>query len=275
MELQIIKEQELLGKHFTIYGTYENPLFLAKDVAEWIGHSNRTMMLKTIDEEEKLVVTLPTKHCLVGLQGNTSHAFLTEDGLYEVLMQSRKPIARQFKREVKLILKQIRQTGGYVQSDREIEFIEKYFPSFKEDTKLAMVKDLHTENQKYKDQIASLEPQAEAYNDLMTADGYIKFIDLAQGIEVGRTKLFDFLRQHKIITKQSGFNVPYGRFTKSGHFKVIYNRNEKGHITAVTMVSPKGVDYIYKLVKKHNAENEFDTRQLQTLASSNRKGDVA
>ena len=40
--------------------------------------------------------------------------FLTEDGLYEVLMQSRKPIAKQFKKKVKEILKQIRKTGGYI-----------------------------------------------------------------------------------------------------------------------------------------------------------------
>lgn len=39
--------------------------------------------------------------------------FLTEDGLYEVLMQSRKPIAKQFKRGVKEILKSLRRTGSY------------------------------------------------------------------------------------------------------------------------------------------------------------------
>lgn len=57
-------------------------------MAEWIEHSNRTMMLKAIDEDEKVIIKLPTKHSLVGLQGNTEHTFLTEDGLYEVLMQS-------------------------------------------------------------------------------------------------------------------------------------------------------------------------------------------
>ena len=36
MELQIINQQEVLGKDFTIYGTLEEPLFLAKDVADWI-----------------------------------------------------------------------------------------------------------------------------------------------------------------------------------------------------------------------------------------------
>ena len=50
----------------------------------------------------------------VNFQVNTEYWFLTEDGLYEVLMQSRKPIAKQFKKEVKKILKSIRKHGGYL-----------------------------------------------------------------------------------------------------------------------------------------------------------------
>ena len=60
MELQIINEQEVLGKHFTVYGTADEPLFLAKDVAEWIEYdlSSVNKMLDKIDEDEKLVGTL-------------------------------------------------------------------------------------------------------------------------------------------------------------------------------------------------------------------------
>lgn len=101
-ELAIIDQRELLGRRFTVYGTKENPLFLAKDVAEWIEHSNPRMMLKNIDDEEKVVNNAYT------LGGNQEAWFLTEDGLYEVLMQSRKPIAKTFKKEVKKVLKQIR-----------------------------------------------------------------------------------------------------------------------------------------------------------------------
>lgn len=36
---EIVKEQEVLGKNFRVYGTVESPLFLAKDVAEWIDYS--------------------------------------------------------------------------------------------------------------------------------------------------------------------------------------------------------------------------------------------
>ena len=102
MGLQVINEQEVLGKQFRVYGTFEEPLFLAKDVAEWIEHKNITHMMNMIDDDEKLTYTI----CNSG-QGREMW-FLTEDGLYEVLMQSRKPIAKQFKKEVKKILKGLR-----------------------------------------------------------------------------------------------------------------------------------------------------------------------
>lgn len=48
-----------------------------------------------------------------------SKVYLTEDGLYEVLMQSRKPIAKQFKKKVKEILKLIRKDGGYITTNEK------------------------------------------------------------------------------------------------------------------------------------------------------------
>lgn len=107
--LQVIEHQEINGKEFTIYGTYDEPLFLAKDVAEWIGYSNVTDMVSRVDPDEV------TKFNLGGLQGECN--FLTEDGLYEVLMQSRKPIAKVFKKEVKQILKSVRKHGMYAKDD--------------------------------------------------------------------------------------------------------------------------------------------------------------
>lgn len=55
--IQVLSETELLGHKFTVYGTAENPLFLAKEVADCIEHSNITVMLQTIDEEEKVKIT--------------------------------------------------------------------------------------------------------------------------------------------------------------------------------------------------------------------------
>ena len=102
-KLEVINKQDVLGKEFKIYGDFDNPLFLAKNVAEYIEYEGRTgQLLSTIDESEKLM------HTIYASGQNREMWFLTEDGLYEVLMQSRKPIAKQFKAEVKKILKSLR-----------------------------------------------------------------------------------------------------------------------------------------------------------------------
>ena len=100
--LQVIEQREILGKQLTMYGDFEDPLFLAKEVAEWIENKQPTQMVELVDEDEKL-------KCIINTSGqNREMWFLTENGLYEVLMQSRKPIAKQFKKEVKTLLKNIR-----------------------------------------------------------------------------------------------------------------------------------------------------------------------
>ena len=117
-ELKVLNEQEVLGKQFRVYGTAEEPLFLAKDVAEWIEYDTSSVhkMLANVDDDEKVRKNVPT------LGGTQESWCLTENGLYEVLMQSRKPIAKQFKKEVKEILKTIRKHGIYA-TDNDIDNI--------------------------------------------------------------------------------------------------------------------------------------------------------
>lgn len=107
-EVKLVSTKQVLGKELNIYGSIDEPLFLAKDVAEWIEHSDVSMMLRKIDGDEKVSLTNPNNVC-----GGQKAWFLTEDGLYELLMQSRKPIAKQFKKEVKRILKELRKGELY------------------------------------------------------------------------------------------------------------------------------------------------------------------
>lgn len=109
-ELSVISKSTFLGKEIDVYGTADEPLFLATDVAEWIEHSNVTEMLRGVDEDEKLTSTI----LRAGQRRNCN--FLTENGLYEVLMLSTKSIAKQFKKGVKEILKSIRKTGAFTAS---------------------------------------------------------------------------------------------------------------------------------------------------------------
>lgn len=104
-EISVISRSDLMGHEIDVYGTAYDPFFKAKDVAEWLQLSNVSDMIKRVEEGEA------TKFNLGSLEGETW--FLTEDGLYEVLMQSRKPIAKRFKKGVKEILKTIRRTGEF------------------------------------------------------------------------------------------------------------------------------------------------------------------
>ncbi|MBO0995929.1 BRO-N domain-containing protein [Bacillus sp. SD088] len=116
--VELLDKKEVLGKELDFYGTTDDPLFLAKDVAEWIEHSDVSKMVKMIDEDEKVRKNVPT---LGGLQESW---FLTEDGLYEVLMLSRKPVAKQMKKEIKIILKELRVNGVVVSDQASYEQVK-------------------------------------------------------------------------------------------------------------------------------------------------------
>ena len=120
-ELQVIDEREILGKRFRVYGDFENLLFLAKDVAEWIDYAKTSNgsydvsnMLKTVDEDEKTIRKIFVSSKMRNMW------FLTEDGFYEVCMQSTKSNAKIFKKEVKKILKIIRKTGKYEEKKKPL-----------------------------------------------------------------------------------------------------------------------------------------------------------
>ena len=109
-----VTELTILGTTFNMYGTVDNPLFLAVDIADMIdySHDKTDQMLALVDDDEKLTDTIYRA-------GQRREVwFVTEYGLYELLMQSRKPLAKRFKMEVKKALRNIRLSG--VQGGRYI-----------------------------------------------------------------------------------------------------------------------------------------------------------
>ncbi len=110
--IQVVTTTEFNGHPLDIYGNIDEPLFLARAVAEMIDYSktsqgkyNTTQMLKTVDEDEKLkaivgINNVNTPRDTENFRRGQTMWFLTEQGLYEVLFQSRKPIAKEFKKWV-------------------------------------------------------------------------------------------------------------------------------------------------------------------------------
>jgi anti-repressor protein len=222
----VFKEQEILGKHFRVFGTPEEPLFLAKDTAEWIEHKDVSTMLRNIDENEKIKITLQT--ISGGLQPNTEYWFLTEDGLYEVLMQSRKPLAKQFKKEVKVILKSIRKHGLYATEEllNNPDLAIKAFTALKEEREKS--KRLELEN-------AELKPKAEFADQITNAKNMLNFAQTSKVLNIegfGRNNLLKFLRDSNVLMEGEYYNnLPKQMYIQQGYFKVIVKPvNIKGKI---------------------------------------------
>ena len=250
--LEIIEQRELLGKEFKIYGDFENPLFLAKDVAEWIDYAKTgkgaydvSRMLNTVDESEKLV-----RKIFVSGQ-NREVWFLTEDGLYEVLMQSRKPIAKAFKKEVKIILKTIRQNGMYA-TEKLLDNPDLAIQAF---TKL---KEEREKRKALENKIVEDKPKVLFAEAVETSKSSILVGELAKilkqnGVDIGQKRLFDWLRNNGYLIKRKGtdYNMPTQRAMELGLFEIKETAitHSAGHITVSKTPKVTGKGQIYFINK--------------------------
>lgn len=237
--LTVIQETVILGKKIQMYNSIEYPLFLAKDVAEWIDYSisNVSKMLKSVDEDEKTT----RKFCTSGSNYQTEAWFLTEDGLYECCMQSKKPVAKQMKKEIKQYLKSIRLTGAAIPEGREQEMVSYYFSSLSPETQGIIVNELIEKNKELQ----------QFYDDLMNTEGLMQINTVAKELGIGEYHLFKYLREKKIFFyDKDNVNVPYERFRKEGKFAVKETPCHDGKIRSVTYATKKGLEYIRKLLRK-------------------------
>ncbi len=246
--LTVIQETVILGKRIQMYGSIENSLFLAKDVAEWIDYSKSngkykvSQMVKTIDDDEKGIYNVAT------LRGVQKCIFLTEDGLYEVCMQSRKPIAKQMKKEIKKYLKSIRLTGAAIDDERKT--VDYYFSSFSDDLKTKIFNEMYQKNQELQ----------QFYDDLMNTEGLMSINTMAKELGIGEYKLFAFLRKKKVFFYDKDMvNVPYERFRKEGKFAVKETTCHDGNIRSVTYGTKTGLDYTRKLLRKSGYYDNLET----------------
>ena len=213
---KILKEENLLGRNFTIYGDMENPLFLAKDVAEWIEHSDVSTMTRAIDDDEKLVQTM-----FVSGQ-NREVILLTENGLYEVLMQSRKPVAKQFKKGVKEILKSIRHTGGYLVAREEdspelimaraLQVAQATIENHKQRVQM-----LEGEKDLLEQENKQLAPRAEYTDRVLQSTSTYTMTQVAKELGMSAIKLEKELHDTGVMFKQSGQWILYARYQDKGY----------------------------------------------------------
>jgi anti-repressor protein len=226
----------------------DQPWFVAKDVCYILGIEKSRNAVSRLDEDEALTMGITDS------LGRTQEShIISEAGLYTLILTSRKPEAKAFKRWITHeVLPSIRQNGHYMLPSQSQQF---KLPMTYKEALVELVSKVE-ENEQLQQTISEQQPKVEMYDTLMSAEGYQNMSQVAKSLEWGRTRLYSFLREEKILIDSScpyKRNLPHQQYIDSGYFKVIDVpvRSSSGiGISQQTLATPKGVEFIARLVKR-------------------------
>lgn len=218
------------------------PWFVAIDVCCVLDYANASETIKRLEEDEVNSIEVTDS---LGRKQFTN--IVNEPGLYSLILGSKKPEAKMFKRWVTHeVLPTIRKTGGYVAN--EDMFIATYLPTADENTKAIFKTTLETLRQQ-NEKLSVLSPKAEMYDILLSGDNCQTMGEVAKSFGWGRNKLFAKLRDKQILMRN---NLPYQKYIDSDHFEVREVSTFRGDKTinvTQTMVTAKGIDFIGKVIE--------------------------
>lgn len=269
-EIKIINKSTFLDKEIDVWGSVERPLFRANDVQNWLGLKNVSRAVANVDEDERLNLKLSR---------GGSMWFLTEEGVYELLMQSRKPIAKQFKKGVKKILHEIRTKGGYLATtqndtpatilaraikvaDEVIAEHEKRIKELEEQGRHQEIvieqKDAQIDAQDKQIKIAA--PKVEYYDQTLNSKDCMTSSQVALDLGITAQELHNKLCQANIIYKQSGqwnLHKPYKGWKLHDTNTYTFPSSDGGtHTKVYTVWTQRGRRFIIALYN-----NDFNVKR--------------
>ena len=233
----MIFENDAFGKVRTLNLNGE-PWFVAVDVCSVLGLSNPTIAVSRLDEDERAKFNL-------GRQGDAT--IVNEPGLYTLVLGSRKPEAKAFKRWITHeVIPAIRKHGVYITDEKLKLFAE--HPELLD----ALMKSLyatHAENLRHRAERQTLLPKADYYDAFMDADGCTNLRTTAKELNVPERWFARFLQQTGFLYRSPAGNLmPYAIPRNRGLFRVRdYVRN--GHSGAYTLITPMGKSLFRELLR--------------------------
>ena len=233
----MIFENEAFGKVRTLNLNGE-PWFVAVDVCSVLDLSNPTIAVRRLDEDERAKFNL-------GRQGDAT--IVNEPGLYTLVLGSRKPEAKAFKRWITHeVIPAIRKHGVYITDEKLKLFAE--HPELLD----ALMKSLyaaHAENLRHRAERQTLLPKADYYDAFMDADGCTNLRTTAKELNVPERWFARFLQQTGFLYRSPAGNLmPYTIPRNRGLFRVRdYVRN--GHSGAYTLITPMGKSLFRELLR--------------------------
>lgn len=228
--------------------------FVAADVANVLGYRMASDMTRIIDDEDKDTQTMRT------LGGEQELAIINEGGLYSVILSitkrnpERYEKSREFKRWItNEVIPTLRETGAYIEKDREQEVVDKYFYGLSDELKLQVFKELQSNNEK-------LKVKADKHDKFLDIDSTYTFVEVAKMLstkadenygnkfKISGIALTKYLREKGVLSKakagKSYKNLPNQEYEQ--YFDVISRNVNEEFSKPQTRVKTSGVEMIYE-----------------------------
>jgi prophage antirepressor-like protein len=236
-ELQIFNNEEF-GEIRTITKDNE-PMFCLMDICKALDMKNPTMVASRLEDDEV------TKFDLGSKRGETN--FVTESGLYAVILRSDKPNAKKFRKWVTgEVLPSIRKNGGYIANQENLT------PEQIVANALVVAQNIITQKDK---QIEEMTPKANYFDALVDKKLNTNIRDTAKELGVGEKAFVSFLIEKGYVFRQGKHKQlrPYAKYAESGNglFVLKDKHNEQNGWTGQQMyVTPKGKETFRLLLEE-------------------------
>lgn len=247
MELQVYKNAEFGSVRTTTIGG--QPYFVGKDVADILGYANtRKALIDHIDDEDKGVTKCDT------LGGKQDLIIINESGLYSLILSSKMPNAKKFKRWVTSeVLPAIRKHGLYATDDliANPDLAIVAFTALKEEREKN--KELMAAVAIGQQQIAEMKPKATYYDVVLKCRDAVNISVIAKDYGWSAMRMNEYLHEKGIQFKQGDIWLLYQKYAPNGYTKTnthIYE-DSKGiqHTKVHTKWTQKGRLFIYEQLK--------------------------
>lgn len=253
------------------------PWFVGKDVATILGYSNtRKALIDHVDDEDKKDgVTIRDS------MGRSQLAVvINESGMYSLILSSKLPNAKKFKRWVTSeVLPAIREDGAYITDNKAMQLMSD--PQELGNFLLTIgnrVKALEAEKKELKDtnakQAAKIARDADdvvfakaiRYSHHAIPVGKLAEILTQNGFVIGRNQLFQLLREEKYLSSfNHSWNVPMTQMVKRGLFRITHNLTRDGRGYSQTWVTPKGQKHIINKALRGRFDDTYQKVMVSTL----------
>ena len=219
------------------------PYFVGKDVTDILGYSNaRDALINHVDEDDKNTVAIYD-----GNKGNPNQTIINESGLYSLIMSSKLPKAKEFKRWVTAeVLPTIRKHGAYMTDETlhraltEPDFLIQLATQLKEAKEQNKALEVKVSSLTVDKQI--MQPKADYFDELVDRNLLTGIRETAKELQVKPKVFVNFLLEKKYLYRDNkGKLMPYAKHVETGLFELKEFTNDKtGFSSTQTFITPKG-----------------------------------